>query len=207
MKNKIKNLAIIIILCAFCLQCQSQVINLDGKNYLDMPFNQADFDSKNVFYEIACQGHDLNNDGLEDIILFLDYSETFLRTVSIKEKRKKSTLICLQEPSGYYRVTAHNLRFLYFSGKSNVECSKGGFIITTEGDRYDNHTYRMVFTYKDNGFYMTNKIVLSDFEDQPLENILINDKSVPLEGFSLSTFFSKYMIERDARQKKMYPEG
>jgi hypothetical protein len=65
----------------------------------------------------------------------------------------------------------------------------------------------MEFTYKDYGFYMTRKIVESEFQDLPLEDIQIIDKSVPLDGFNLPTFFKKYMDERDARQKKMYPDG
>ncbi len=210
MKNKIKNYSLLLTLCVFCFQCKSQVINkviLEGKTFLDMPFGQVDFNNENVYYEIACQEQDLNKDGLKDIILFLDYSETFIKTVSIKEKRKKSVLICLQIISGAYQVTAHNLRFLYFLGRSSAECSEGRFIITTEGDRYDNNTYTMEFTYKDDGFYMTKKIVLSEFQDQPLEDIQINDKSVPLKDFSLYNFFNKYILERDARQKKMYPDG
>jgi hypothetical protein len=126
---------------------------------------------------------------------------------ALKEIIKKSTLICLQESSGNYRVTAVDIRLIDFFKKSSIACIQGGFTITTEGDRYDNHTYTMEFTYKNDGFYMTKKIVESEFEDQPIENIKINDKSVPLKGFSIYTYFYKYMIERDARQKKMYPDG
>ncbi|HAH54040.1 MAG TPA: hypothetical protein DCM02_01810 [Flavobacterium sp.] len=210
MKNRIKNYSLVLTLSLFCFQCQSKIVNkvtLEGKNFLDMPFEQVDFDNENVYYEIACQEQDLNKDGLKDIILFLDFSESFHENSSIDDKRKKSTLICLQESSGDYRVTAHNLTFLYFFESSIVACSEGVFTITTEGDRYDNHTYTMEFTYKDDGFYMTKKIVQSEFQDEPLENIQINDKSVPLKDFNLYNYFNKYMLERDARQKKMYPDG
>jgi hypothetical protein len=210
MKNKIKNYSLILTLCVFCLQCQSQVTNkviLEGKTFLDMPFEQIDFNNENVYYEIACQEQDLNNDGLKDIILFLDFPDASYENPSLKEKIKNSTLICLQEFSGNYRSNAVPIRFLNDFESSKMNCTQGSFIITTEGDRYDNYTYTMEFTYKDDGFYMTKKIVLSQFQDQPLEDIQINDKSVPLKDFNLYNFFNKYMLERDARQKKMYPDG
>jgi hypothetical protein len=206
MKNKIKFSTLIFTLCIFCVQCQAQV-TLEGMTFLDMPFKQVDFNTKNVFYKVACQGQDLNNDGLKDAILFLNFPDASYDNPALKEIIKKSTLICLQESSGNYRVTAVDIRLIDFFKKSSIACIQGGFTITTEGDRYDNHTYTMEFTYKNDGFYMTKKIVESEFEDQPIENIKINDKSVPLKGFSIYTYFYKYMIERDARQKKMYPDG
>ncbi len=209
MKNKINISTLILALSIFCIQCQSQVIGkvtLDGKTFLDMPFEQLAFNNEEVFYEVGCQGQDLNNDGLQDIILFLDFPDASYENTTLDTKIKNSTLICLQESSGDYRSNAVAIRFLNDFESSKMNCIQSGFVITTEGDRYDNHTYTMEFTYKDDGFYMTKKIVESQFQDQPLEDVQINDKSVPLNNFNLGVFFKKYMDERDARQKKMYPD-
>lgn len=210
MKNKIKFPILILTLCLFCIQCQAKImgkVTLDGITFLDMPFEQVDFNSKNVFYKVACQGQDINNDGLKDVILFLDFPDASYDNPALKEKIKKSTLICLQESSGNYRVTAVDIRLIDFFKKSRITCIQGGFVIATEGDRYDNHTYTMEFTYKNDGFYMTKKIVESEFEDQPIEDVKINDNSVPLKGFSIYTYFYKYMEQREANFKARHPNG
>jgi len=207
MKNNIKKYILLLTICILWIQCKAQDVNIENKHFLDMPFEQVDFNNEKVYYEIACQEQDLNNDGLKDIILFLDFPDDSYENPNLDEKIKNSTLICLQEPTGNYRSYAFAIRFLNDFVSSKINCTQGGFVIITEGDRYDNHTYTMEFTYKDDGFYMTRKIVESEFQDQPLEDIQINDKSVPLDGFNLPTFFKKYMDERDARQKKMYPDG
>ena len=47
----------------------------------------------------------------------------------------------------------------------------------------------------------------SEFEDLPIEDVKINDNSVPLKGFSIYTYFNKYMIQREANFKARYPNG
>lgn len=210
MKNKIKISALILTVCVFCIKCQSQVVGkvtLDGVTFLNMPFEQLAFNNEEVFYKVACKGQDLNNDGLQDIILFLDFPNVSYENATLDKKIKNSTLICLQESSGDYRVTAYSLRLINFFKKSSITCTQGGFVITTEGDRYDNHTYTMEFTFKTDGFYMSKKIVESEFEDLPIENNMINDKSVPLNGFSIYTYFYNYMLQREANFKARHPNG
>ena len=200
-QNNIMTHILLLSMCMLSLQGRSQQlhkVNLSGIIYLDMPFEQVDFDNEDVFYEIACSESDLNNDGLNDMILYLDFSDSKFEDVASEEKLKKETLICLQEASGSYRVTSHGLRVLYYFDKSKVQCGKGGFLIITEGDRYDFYDYGMSFTYQDDGFYMNRKLVYAD-DGSTVEDVEITDKSVPLEGFEILDFFyDPYIKKRNA---------
>ena len=200
-QNNIMRHILLLSMCMLSLQGRSQQlhkVNLNGVTYLDMPFEQDNFDNKDVLYLVACEGQDLNNDGLEDKILFLQYSNVFVESQTDFTRLRNTTLICLQNTLGSFNVKRYGLCMLYSLTDSDVKCKKGEFLITTKGDRYDFYDYGMSFTYQDDGFYMNRKLVFSE-DGSTVEDVEITDKSVPLEGFEILDFFyDPYIKKRNA---------
>lgn len=197
MKTIKKYLAIVAIII-INVQCQSQVVTLDGIKFINMPFKQSDFDNKDVIYKIACSGSDLNNDGRKDIVIILDYSDSKFEDSSIAGIINNTTLICTQDSFGNYVVSSYDLRILFNFSSTEIECKTGSFIITIQGDRYDDYFYTMEFQNIDGTFYLIRKKVTVKVETVPLEDVQITDKSQPIDSFNLMKFFYEpYLRKRD----------
>lgn len=197
----IKKFTAIIALIVINVQCQSQgmeKVSLEGMEFINMPFQQKDFDNKDVIYKVVCKGSDLNNDGREDVIIILDYSDSKFIDTSVQSIINKSTLICLQDSLGKYLVSSYDLRILFGFNSTDVQCKTGGFTITIQGDRYDDYFYTMEFQNIDGVFYLIRKKVTTKGDTVPIENVQISNKSIPIDSFNLMNFFYEpYLRERD----------